>query len=104
VGQKGPGSQIFHKQTKGVKLHGTRIVGGEPTNRKKILDDVGSNKNVFEVEQSWKNRVTYWGNHEGGTVPYNNRGWKGWMRGMGVRERASIRSGAVGGSRVDHLV
>ena len=27
-------------------------------NRKKILDDVGSNKNIFEVERSRKNRVT----------------------------------------------
>jgi hypothetical protein len=48
-----------------VKLNGTRVVGGEPTNRKKILNNVGSNKNVFEVERPRKNRVTYWGNWEG---------------------------------------
>jgi hypothetical protein len=28
-------------------------------NKNKILDDIGSNKNIFEVEWSQKNRVTH---------------------------------------------
>jgi hypothetical protein len=28
------------QKTRGVKLNGTRIVGGEPTNREKIMGDV----------------------------------------------------------------
>jgi hypothetical protein len=38
--ERGPGGQILHKKTRGVKLNGTRIVGGEPTNREKIMGDV----------------------------------------------------------------
>jgi hypothetical protein len=55
------------------------------TNKKKILDDVGSNKNVFEMERSQENRVTYLGSRESGTVPRNDRGGKRWVRGMGLR-------------------
>jgi hypothetical protein len=29
----------------GIELHRTTVVGGEATNREKVLDDVGGNKN-----------------------------------------------------------
>jgi hypothetical protein len=52
-GEKGPSSQILHKQTKRVKRNRKRVVGGEPMNRK--LNDVRGNENVVEVERFWKN-------------------------------------------------
>jgi hypothetical protein len=55
----GPGGQILHKETKRVKLNGTRIVGGESANRKKVVSNVRSYKNVVEIERSRKNRGTY---------------------------------------------
>jgi hypothetical protein len=44
--EKGPGGKILHRKTKRVKLHGTRIVSSELTYGKKILNDVGGNKDV----------------------------------------------------------
>jgi hypothetical protein len=58
-GEWGPGSQILHRKTGGVKLNGTRIVGGEPTDRKEIVSDVRGYENVVEVERSRENRGTY---------------------------------------------
>jgi hypothetical protein len=31
-------SKAFHRQAKGVKLHGARVVGSEPTDRKETLN------------------------------------------------------------------
>jgi hypothetical protein len=42
----------LHRETKRVKLNGTRIVGDEPTNRKKVVSDVRSYENVIEIERS----------------------------------------------------
>jgi hypothetical protein len=44
--EKGPGGKILHIKTKHVKLHGTRVVSSELTDGKKILKDVGGNKDV----------------------------------------------------------
>jgi hypothetical protein len=44
--EKGPGGKILHRKNKRVKLHGTRVVSSELTDGKKILNNVGSNKNV----------------------------------------------------------
>jgi hypothetical protein len=59
LGEWGPGGHILHGKTSRVKLNGTRIIGGEPTNRKEIVSDVRGYKNVIEVELSRKNRGTY---------------------------------------------
>jgi hypothetical protein len=58
-GEWGPGGQILHRKTRRVKLNGTKNVGGEPTDRKKIMSDVRGNENVVEIERSRKNRVNY---------------------------------------------
>jgi hypothetical protein len=44
--EKGPGGKIIHRQTKRVKLHRTRVVSNELSNGKKILNDVGCDKDV----------------------------------------------------------
>ena len=59
MGEWGPGGQILHRKTSTVKLNGTRIVGGEPTDRKEIVSDVRGYENVVEVEWSRENRGTY---------------------------------------------
>ena len=59
AGERGPGGQILHRKTGRVKLNGTRIVGGEPTDRKEIVSDVRGDKNVVEMERSGENRGTY---------------------------------------------
>ena len=59
AGEKGPGGQILHRKTRGVKLNGTRIVDGEPTNRKEIMGDVWGYENVVEIERPKENRGTY---------------------------------------------
>jgi hypothetical protein len=60
IGERGPGGQMLHRKTRGVKLNETRVVGGEPTDRKEIVGDVGGYENVIEIEQSRENRGTYW--------------------------------------------
>jgi hypothetical protein len=47
------------QKTRRVKLNGTRIVGGEPTDRKKIVGDMRGYENVIEIEWSRENRGTY---------------------------------------------
>jgi hypothetical protein len=59
AGEWSPSDQILHRKTRGVKLNGTGVVGGEPTNRKKIMSDVRGYENVIEVERSRENRGTY---------------------------------------------
>jgi hypothetical protein len=49
-GEWGPGGQILHRKTRGVKLNGTRVVDGEPTNRKKIMNDMRGYENIVEIE------------------------------------------------------
>jgi hypothetical protein len=43
-------ARSFTEKTRGIKLNGTRTVGGEPTNRKKIMDDVWGYENVVEIK------------------------------------------------------
>jgi hypothetical protein len=59
VGERGPGGQILHRKTRGVKLNGTIVVSGESTDRKKIVSDVGSYENIIEVKWPRENRGTY---------------------------------------------
>ena len=59
AGEGSPGGQILHRKTRGVKLDGTRVVGGEPTNKEKIMSNVRSYENVVEVEWPRENRDTY---------------------------------------------
>jgi hypothetical protein len=59
AGEGSPSGQILHKETRGVKLNGTRVVSGETTNQKEIMSDVGGYENVVEVERSRENRGTY---------------------------------------------
>jgi hypothetical protein len=47
------------QKTRGVKLNGTKVVGGEPTNRKKIVSYVRGYENVVEIERPRENRGTY---------------------------------------------
>ena len=58
----------------GIELHRTVVVTSEATNREKGMSQTGSNKDVVKVEWSGKNRCTYWGDREGGTVAHNDRG------------------------------
>jgi hypothetical protein len=59
AGEGDSGGYILHRETKRVKLNGTRIVGGEPTNRKKVVSNVRSYENVGGIEWSEENRDTY---------------------------------------------
>jgi hypothetical protein len=59
AGERGPGGQILHRKTRGVKLNGTGVVSGETTDRKEIVSDVGSYENIVEVKRSRQNRGTY---------------------------------------------
>jgi hypothetical protein len=59
VGERGPDGQIVHRKTRGVNLNGTRIVGGELTDIKEIVGDVGGYENVVEIERSRENQGTY---------------------------------------------
>jgi hypothetical protein len=54
-----PGSKVFHRHAKRVKLHGAGVVGGETTDRKKTLDKVRSYQDIVEVKWSRKQRVIY---------------------------------------------
>jgi hypothetical protein len=58
-GERGPSRQILHRKIKKVKLNGTRIVGGEPTDRKEIMGDVRVYENIIEIERPKENRGTY---------------------------------------------
>jgi hypothetical protein len=44
--QNGHGGKILHRQTKQVKFHRTRVVSSELTNGKKVLNNVGGDKDI----------------------------------------------------------
>jgi hypothetical protein len=56
--------KILHRKAIGVKLHRTLIVSSEMTNRYKILNNVGSNKDVIKIKGTGKCRITYGGNQK----------------------------------------
>jgi hypothetical protein len=84
VGERGPGGQILHRKTRGVKLNGTGVVSGETMDRKKIVSDVGSYENIIEVKRPRENRGTYWGDWRVEPFPTTiEDGWEereGWER------------------------
>jgi hypothetical protein len=73
-GERGPSGQILHRKTSRVKLNGTRIIVGEPTDRKDIVSDVRGYKNIVEVERSREYRGTYRGDQKSGTISNDDRG------------------------------
>jgi hypothetical protein len=58
AGERSPEGQILHRKTRGVKLNGTRIAHGEPTNKKEIMGDVWGYENIVEIEGPRENRGT----------------------------------------------
>jgi hypothetical protein len=74
--------KVAYGETPGVELHRALVVTSEATNREEGMSQSGSNKDVVKAEWSWKNRCTYWGDREGGTVANDDGGrmWGvGWM-------------------------
>jgi hypothetical protein len=74
--------KVAYGETLGVKLHRALVVTSEAMNREEGMSQSGSNKDVVKAEWSWKNRCTYWGGREGGTVANDDGGrmWGvGWM-------------------------
>jgi hypothetical protein len=74
--------KVAYGEAPGVELHRALVVTSEATNREEGMSQSGSNKDVVKAEWSWKNRCTYWGDREGGTVADDDGGrmWGvGWM-------------------------
>jgi hypothetical protein len=46
-------------EPQGIKLHRATVVSSEVTNREKVLDNIGGNKDVVEVQRAGKDCVTY---------------------------------------------
>lgn len=49
--EKGTGGQILHRQTKWVKVNRARIIDGKPKNRKEVMNNLRSYKNVVDIER-----------------------------------------------------
>jgi hypothetical protein len=75
--------KVEYGETPGVELHREVVVASEATNREEGMSQTGSNKDVVKAEWSWKNRCTYWGYRESGTVAYDDGGrmWGVWWMG-----------------------
>jgi hypothetical protein len=76
--------KVAYGETPGVELHRALVVTSEATNREERMSQSGSNKDVVKAEWSWKNRCTYWGDREGGTVADDDGGrmWGVWWMGV----------------------
>jgi hypothetical protein len=59
IGREGSWWPDPSQKTRRVKVNGTGIVGGEPTNRMEIVSDVRGDENVVGIEWSGENRGTY---------------------------------------------
>jgi hypothetical protein len=59
IGREGSWWLDPSQKTRRVKLNGTRIVDGEPTDRKEIVGDMRGYENVIEIEWSRENRGSY---------------------------------------------
>lgn len=47
-GDHGPGAQVLHRKTKGVKLDGTPIINNKTTNGDQVVDNKWRTKDVTE--------------------------------------------------------
>jgi hypothetical protein len=52
------GRKTLHINAKKVKFHRTLVISSKMTNGKQILNNVGSKKNVVEIEWAQNDRVT----------------------------------------------
>jgi hypothetical protein len=74
VSGHGTRRKVSYGEPPGIKLYRTVVVTSETTNRENGMSQMGSNKNIVKVEGPRKNRCTYRGGREGGTVPHHDRG------------------------------
>ena len=58
-GEKLSGGKVLHRQARRIKLNGTRVVNSELTNRKKIMNDVWSDKDIVQAKGTRMDRITY---------------------------------------------
>jgi len=97
-----PGSRILHTKTRRVKFDSTRIVSCKLANGKKIMDHMGSNKNIGKTKGTKIARIPHGGDRK--TRPIADHDGRRARR-MGRpdrREYTSGRSGVVGGTRVSN--
>ena len=47
-----PGTKILHREAKRVKLNGAVVVSHKLANRKEILNDVRSNKDIIKIKRT----------------------------------------------------
>jgi hypothetical protein len=57
--EHGASGKVAYGEPPGIELHRAVVVTSEATNQEKGMSQLGSDKNVVEVEGSWKNRCTY---------------------------------------------
>jgi len=89
-----PGSQILHSKTKRVKFDRTRIVNCKLANGKKIVDHVGSNKNIGKTKRTRSS--THGGDRK--TRPITNHDRRGARR-MGVGQKKEYQHQAWCGTK-----
>ena len=98
--QRTSGSQILHSKTRRVELNGTGIVNCKPTNRKKVMDHRGCNKNVRKTKRAMSAGGTHGCDRKTRPIcDHNGRRKRGGRRANG-REYTRVGSGVVSGSRV----
>ena len=96
--QRTSGSQILHSKTRRVKFNETGIVSGKPTNRKKVMDHRGCNKNVRKTKRAMSTGGTHGRDRKTRPIcDHNGRRKKGRRAN---REYTRVGSGVVSGSRV----
>jgi hypothetical protein len=93
-----PGSQIFHRKTRSVKLHKTRIVSCKLTNRKKIVNHLRSNKDIREAKRTVSR--THRSDRKTGSITDHDGGRTGGVRRPDRRKDTCNRSSVVRSTRV----
>jgi hypothetical protein len=91
-----PIRRVLHSKTRRVKLNRTRIISSKPTNRKKIVDQKRSDKNIGHAKRAERAGGTHRCDRETRAIRHHDVRRERGRRRANRGEYTRVRSGVVG--------
>jgi hypothetical protein len=95
-----PSCRVLHSKTRRVKLDRTRIISSKPTNRKKIVDQRRSDKNIGNVKRAGRVDGTHRCDRKTRAIRHHDGRRERGRRRANRGEYTRVRSGVVGSTGV----
>ena len=95
-----PGSRILHSKTRRVKFDRTRVIRSKATNRKEVVDQRRSNKNIRKAKGARSAGGTHGRDGKTRAIRHHDGRRKGGRRGADRGKYTGVRSSVVGSAGV----